>query len=406
VAEGLDKEKKKAAEKQERRESAEPRPAHDTAPPTSEADPKKPAQDKPRLADDPNAVTLFSVNTEEGEKKPDKPEGPKLPQRVIGKNLRLDLKLGMGYRGWYPQQYDHVSVDVANYYTWQVELKAKIFKFLSLKRGFYESNGLAGPRTKGATVAAQVGEYVPKAAWLLGVLGFPYLKVWEPTIRYETRSYETRAQPDQPVCIVPRDADENLDVATCPLTTEPLIVTSGFETLTFGVTYHADKNPTPVMHTPKGKVPPKFFGVGLLKYTTPYQLTVGDQTTNDLLFDGRFRGAGLAFGTELGGGVDRFYADIDMQTGLGEVSLLDSLTLNELAPEDWLIGYVQGRASFGYSWAFFKGAPTLVLTPWASLGGAMFFFFETQTTEGEPITTPPVNWDLLWSVGANFTLPL
>jgi hypothetical protein len=397
VQQGLDKEKKKAAA------ADKPKPKQAEAKPKGQA---KPKAAKPKPADDPDAVTLLSVNTRDGEAQPEEPQGPKLPQRVIGKNLRLDLKLGMGYRGWYPQQYDHVAVDVANYYTWQVELKAKLFNKVSLKRGFYESNGLAGPRTKGAAVAAQVGEYIPKAATFFGVLGFPFLKVWEPTIRYETRSYETRAQPSQPVCIIPRDADENLDLDGCVPTTEPLIMISGYETLVFGVTYHADKNPSPELHTPKGKVPPLFFGVGLLRYTKPYQLTIGDQTTHDLLFDGRFRGAGVAFGTELGGGVDRFYANVDVQTGLGEVSLLETLTLNELAPEDWLIGYVQGRAAFGYNWAFFKGAPTLILTPWATLGGSWFFFFETQVDEGEAVTTPPVNWDLLWSVGANFTLPL
>lgn len=436
VRQGLTKEKKRAAEQaREPDPPATQPPASDEAvtpgdagapvetPPAPEAQAGKPspsgaerpatpapeagADGPPTVhAEEPKRITLLSVDTTDGEKKPEPRKGPKLPQRVIGKNLQLDLKLGAGYRGWYPQQYDRVAVDVANYYTWQVELKARFFKLVSLKRGFYESNGLAGPRTKGAAVAAQVGEHVPKAAWLFGVLGFPFLKIWEPTIRYEARSYETRARPSAPVCIIPRDADENLDLDGCAATTAPLVMTSGYETLSFGVTYHANKDPSPVLHTPKGKVPPLFFGIGLLKYTKPYQLTIGEQTSSDLLFDGRFRGAGVAAGAELGGGVDRFYADVDVQLGLGEVSLLEDLTLNELAPEDWLIGYFHGRAAFGYNWAFFKGSPTLILTPWATLGGAWFFFFETQVEDGEPVATPPVNWDLLWSVGVNFTLPL
>ena len=62
--------------------------------------------------------------------------------------------------------------------------------------------------TEEAAVAAQVGSYIPKAAWLLGVLGFPFFKIWEPIIRYETRAFHTEARPERPVCVVTPEVAE------------------------------------------------------------------------------------------------------------------------------------------------------------------------------------------------------
>ena len=75
---------------------------------------------------------------------------------MFGKQLQLDPKIGLGYRGWYPEQYPLVSINHAGYYTWSLDLKAKLFGFLRLHRGYYESNGLKGPRTRGAVVARDV----------------------------------------------------------------------------------------------------------------------------------------------------------------------------------------------------------------------------------------------------------
>ena len=73
------------------------------------------------------------------------------------------------------------------------------------------------------------------------------------------------------------------------------------------------------------KLPPLFFGIGLMQYEKPYQLTIDDVTLDEALFDARFRGAGLAFGTTLGGGVNRFVFAVDAQAGLGQVSLTEDL---------------------------------------------------------------------------------
>ncbi len=332
------------------------------------------------------------------------PEGPPLPQRILGDQLRIDLQVGAGYRGWFPQQYPRVDVSAGSYWTWNVEVKAKLFKFLNLRRGYYESNGLSGPRTDEAAVAAQVGSYVPKAAWLLGVLGFPFFKIWEPIIRYESRAFHTEADPERPVCVVtPEVAD---DLSECERTTRPLHMISGFETLVLGVRYDKNKDPGAVLTRRDAKYPAFTFGVGLMSYRKPYQVTVNDNTLDDLLFDGRFRGAGLALGTEIAGGPDRLHVNADVQVGLGEVKLLHGLTLNALAPEDWLIGYVQGNVTVGYHWPLIRSAPTLMLVPQLTGGGAMFFFFKPIQEEGENADAETANWDFLWSLHASLVLSL
>ena len=84
----------------------------------------------------------------------------------------------------------------ASYFTWNIDVKAKLFRLLDLRRGYYESNGVSAPRTEEAAVAAQIGTFVPKAVWLLGVARRADQQGWEPQIRYETRAFETRAPPD------------------------------------------------------------------------------------------------------------------------------------------------------------------------------------------------------------------
>lgn len=345
----------------------------------------------------------FQIGT--SELQPAEKEGSKYPLRVIGEDLKIDLILGVGYRGWQPQQYDSVSVDMASYFTWTVDVKAKIYRWINLHRGYYESSGLSGPRTSGAAVAARVGSYSPKAAWLLGVLGFPFLKMWEPTIRYETRAFQTTAKPKGQVCVVTRNQTGN-EENCADKSADSVRIVSGFETLVAGVTYNASADASPVVHARKGNIPPIFFGIGLISYSKPYQVIVAGDVLPGYLFDGRFRGAGLAGGTELGGGVNRFYADIYAQFGLGEVELTDNLTLNELAPKGWMIGYVQGDVTVGYRWPVWHFAPTLMLAPELTGGGATFFFFKTWYGENEKASTPGVNWDFLWTARCSMVLSL
>jgi hypothetical protein len=277
-----------------------------------------------------------------------------------------------------------------------------------LRRGYYESNGAAAPRTEEAAVAAQIGSYAPKAAWLLGVIGIPISKAWEPQIRYESRAFDTKAVPKREVCVVPRKAEFDLD--TCMGTTEPLKIISTFETFVAGVRYDHGKTGSVVVERKGSKIPPLFFGIGLMQYRKPYQVNVDGFVLEELLFNGRFRGAGLALGADFVGGLDRFFADVDVQLGLGEVSLTDELTLNEVVsealPTSPLIGYVQGSGGLGYRLTLIHAAPTLILVPQVRLGGASFFLVNTETQQGEESTSPSVNWDLLWTAQISLLIPL
>lgn len=326
-----------------------------------------------------------------------------LPQRVFDKYVRLDVSLGGGYRGWLPQQFPQVKVAVGTYYVWTVDVKVKLFKLVTLHRGYYESNALAGPRTEQAAVAAQVGSYIPKAAWVLGVLGFPWFKVWEPILRYESRAFHTEARPRGAVCVVTDEVAS--DLSMCKRSKGKLEITSGFETFVAGVRYDQSRNPD---RDPQQDVlPPLTFGLGLLSYRKPYQVNVNGNTLDGYLFDGRFRGAGLQLGIDFNRGPDKFSFNVDAQLGLGEVKLTDQLTLNSLAPENWWMGYIVGNANVSYSWPLYRGVPTIMLVPSAALSGASFFFFKTKPDRGQDQSdVAAANWDLLWSIYASLVVSL
>jgi hypothetical protein len=330
----------------------------------------------------------------------------RLPLRVFGKNLELDAKVGAGIRGWYPEQYPLVGVDHASFLTWSLDLKAKILGFLRLHRGYYESNGLRGPRTQGAVVARDVGKLVPKAAWLLGTLGVPLSRRWETLVSYETRSFVTRARPSAPVAIVDRKTSPNLDLSTIPRSAQALEFVSGFETLVLGVRYFPERGNAGLVGDSAGPIPPMYLGVGFTQYSKPYQVQVGNDPLDEILFNGRFRGAGLAYGLATARKVDLPYVTLDTQLGLGEVSLLEDLTVNELLPEDWLIGYLQGNVTLGYVLPLIRARPTPLLTGELSAGGATFFYFQLRERAGETPPTLPLNWDLFWAVHVSLTLPL
>jgi hypothetical protein len=337
---------------------------------------------------------------------PGVPPEERLPLRVFGKQLEIDAKVGAGMRGWYPEQYPLVGVDHASFLTWSLDLKAKILGFLRLHRGYYESNGLRGPRTRGAVVARDVGQLVPKAAWLLGTLGVPLSRRWETVVSYETRSFVTRARPSAPVAIVDRKTSPNLDLSTIPRSEQALEFVSGFETLVLGVRYFPDRGNAGLVGDSAGPIPPMYLGVGFTQYSKPYQVQVGNDPLDELLFNGRFRGAGLAYGLATARKVELPYVTLDTQLGLGEVSLLEDLTVNELLPEDWLIGYLQGNVTLGYILPLIRSRPTPLLTAELSAGGATFFYFQVAEGEGDAAPALPLNWDLLWAVHVSLTLPL
>lgn len=393
-----------------------PKPAPPKAPP-----PRKPSPPPPRPAPAPRPppppATPQAASPVPPPPEPE-PPGPSIPQRVIGQNLRLDPKVGGGLRGWIPAQYPTVATSAGTYFTWSIDVSATIARFINVHRGYYESNGISGPRHEGAavTTAATVVGDAKKAAWLLGVVGIPITKAWEPIIRYETRAFRTTAQPTQPVRIVPFDTAPSTDLATIPATTNRLSMVSGFETLVFGIRYDQSQDHSATIDPKSGKFPPFYFGVGFTQYSKPYQVTVGDSVLDSVLFDARFRGAGLALGAELPTKPDHVIFDAAAQLGLGEVRLLDNLTLNELLPNtpgrsslqppEWLIGYLQGDVNIGYLYPLLRTAPSVLVSIVATGGGATFFYFKTQTEEGQKVNTPLSNWDFLWGVRAYVTVPL
>jgi hypothetical protein len=392
------------------------------APPPTPRPTPKPAASRPAATGNPNATPGLSFQwnsssegQEPGKDEPKQPEGPSIPQRVFGKYFELDPKLGGGLRGWIAEQYPTVKVSADTYYTWSIDINARILRYVNIHRGYYESNGIAGPVHRGAAVAVEAAGYAKKAAWLLGVVGVPITKAWEPIIRYEARAFKTRAVPNQPVRIVPFDTPPDTDLATIPATTNALTMVSGFETFVVAMRYDHSQSSSATIGQHPGKVPPFYFGLGFTQYAKPYQVTVGDSVLDSVLFDARFRGAGIALGTSLPSRPDALILDAAVQFGVGEVRLLDKLTLNELLPNttnrgglrppEWVIGYLEGDLSLGYAYTLLRTKPSVLVSAVANGGGARFFYVKTQSEQGEKVNMPSLNWDFLWGVRAYLTVP-
>jgi hypothetical protein len=241
---------------------------------------------------------------------------------------------------------------------------------------------------------------------LLGTLGVPLSRRWETLATYETRSFVTRARPSAPVAIVDRKTSANVDFAQLPRSQQSLEFVSGFETLVLGVRYFPERGNAGLVGDVSGPIPPMYLGVGFTQYSKPYQVKVGSDALDEILFSGRFRGVGLAYGLATSRHVDGPYVALDAQLGLGEVSLLDDLTVNELLPEDWLIGYAQGNVTLGYILPLLRARPTPLLTAELTAGGATFFYFQIRDSEGQSSPTLPLNWDLFWAAHVSLTLPL
>ncbi|MCL4755659.1 MAG: hypothetical protein KJ015_36255 [Myxococcales bacterium] len=336
--------------------------------------------------------------------------------RLAPHEFELDLIGGGGIRGWSVQQYPAMTAKATTYTTWQLDLHANMGDVLRIHRGYYESNGLAAPRGEFAAAAESTGNVAAKAAWLLAMVGIPISEHWEPVLRYEARALESTAQPTQPVRIIPHKASQNDDPASFPLTTQPIHTTSSFETFVVGLQYNHDARQTGMLETPTSKYPPFYLGVGYIAYAKPYMLRVGDAYLDEFVFDARFRGAGLALGAGVPPSPERLYYDVAMQFGVGQVHLLQDLELSDALPEDWTIGYYQANAVVGYFGALTTGAPSLVAGATGSIGGASFFYSKKSddktdstgsgSSTGAEQESPPLNWDVLWSLQLHAVLTL
>lgn len=370
----------------------------------------------PKKAEPPSSSGVsFSWSSDGSAKEPPPPSGPPIPHRVFGNYLRLDPKFGGGLRGWVPASYPTVKTHADTYYTWSLDVSGTFLRYITLHRGYYESNGISGPRHQGAAVAAEAATYAKKAAWLLGVVGFPITKTWEPIIRYESRAFQTRAIPQQPVRIVPFNTAPETALATISPTTSPLTMVSGFETFVVGMRYNQSGEP-PTVGQRRTTLPPFYFGVGFTQYSKPYQVTVDDSVLDSVLFDARFRGAGLALGATLPQKPDFLILDASVQFGLGEVRLLDKLSLNELLPNtpsrsglkapEWVIGYLEGDVTLGYLYTLLRTKPSVLVSVVGNGGGARFYYIKTRKEQGEAVNMPSLNWDFLWGVMGYVTIPL
>ncbi|MBN2804577.1 MAG: hypothetical protein JXR91_15900, partial [Deltaproteobacteria bacterium] len=413
VDDSLKKEQEKADKKKEEKKKEEKKKKETSTSPPKETAPskettkenKKPVTKKELPKGEQQNGITFSISTDSA-KKDVHPE-EKLPKRVLHKYFQLDPLAGIGYRGWVPQDYPEIETKVASYFTWQVELKGRFFNLFNLKRGYYESNGLASPRQPYKSNAAKYGSYAIKSAWFLAEFGIPIMKAWEPVIRYDTRAFSTtiKAKNGKNFCIVDYNGDPDAQF-TCDNPGTKATMISAYESAVIGVTYYPSKNPSPVVEDKTGKKSPLFFGIGYLSYVKPYQVTIGSEVLEQLLFTGRFYGGGLAFGTKAGGGVNQLYLDVWAQLGLGASKIMKDLSLNDVAPSDWLIGYIQGNVALSFKWAPFKFAPTILIVPTVSASGSSFFFFETQKKEGEKFIMPNVNWDILYSARLSLVITL
>ncbi|MCH2110011.1 MAG: hypothetical protein MK135_11835, partial [Polyangiaceae bacterium] len=335
----------KSKRRQEEREARKKRKKKD-----AEEKKRKAKEKKSQNAEEKQAVEVNSdQRTKPARKKPEgdvddigirlstkPPSQTYKPPRVLGKWIQLDPQVGIGYRGWVSDQYPALKIKTASYFLWSIGLRGRFFKAIKLYRAFYKSTGLKSPRRKGAVIAVKAAKAAPNAAAkALAFIGIPIRFELIPLVRYETRSYEATAVPVDPVRIIPFEASENDDVNQYALTTESLSAISTFETLVVGLRYN-DK--LIAQAEAEGRTPmiPLYFGVGLTQYSKPYQVRVGDSVLDELVFNSRFRGAGLSLGVDYPGGINRLLLSVNADVGLGEIRLTQDLTLNEVLSSDWL----------------------------------------------------------------------
>lgn len=326
------------------------------------------------------------------------------PPRVIGENFQIDPQVGFGLRGWHTDDYPALTIQTQHYPQWYAGFNGIFFKRIRVFNAFYQSVGLKSPRNNGAVIAKAATKAAPGAATkALGMMGYDIKFVLIPMFRYEARSYEAKAVPNEPIRIIPFDASQDDDITEYELSQDEVYAVSTFETAILGMHYNDRIKGSDGQFLPP-KFLPFYFGVGLTQYRKPYQVTVGNSTLDELMFNARFRGAGLALGFDIAGGIDKLGINLAAQGGLGQIKLMEDYSLNQALPDDWFIGYLQGDLKVDYTMALLNTRPSLLLSPVASVGGTSFYYIK-KSGDSE-VGAPLANWDLLWMAMARLIVPL
>ena len=303
---------------------------------------------------------------------------------VFGRRAHLNVSVESRMQVWLPAQNPSVHLSAAPYRTWSFELRGGIDGLFSLHRLALETDGSSWFGSSGPAVTRSVGASDVSAAAALIMIGLPFLRVggptwWEPIVRYEVSSYATTATPSRSVCLVSRDADTSVDPPACTRTDAPLKMASRFESFVVGAQFGRPDGPA-FAHV----------GVDLVRQRKPYQVNVDGRTLDDLLFDARFGGAGLAMGFGVGREEGLSFRG-GLHFGTAWVSLSDDLSLGSVVPAGWDLEYFRWDTTLSYGLLLWRGPPLLHLRAAVDASGSHFLYRQDGREE-----TPSLSRDIFF----------
>src|SRR5690606_2765444 len=107
---------------------------------------------------------------------------------------------------------------------------------------------------------------------------------------------ESTAQPTRPVRFIPYGAEASLDLNTVPLSRRSLTMASTFETFLVALQWNHEDGGAGVTTEGSAPLTSAYVGGGYTTFGKPYMIRVGDTYLDDMVFDSRFHGGGLALG--------------------------------------------------------------------------------------------------------------
>ena len=196
------------------------------------------------------------------------------------------------------------------------------------------------------------------------------------------------------------------ELETIPLSRRELTMVSTFETLIVALQWNQGDGAAGVAAEDPGGISSAYLGGGYTTFGKPYMIRVGDSYLDEMVFESRFHGGGLAFGASRALTPRSVYYDLAMQVGAGDVALTRDLSLSSTLPEDWTVGYLQANVAVGYLHPAIEGPVSLLIGVTGTLGGNYFFFMEKNEESDEASDPVALNWDLLWSGQLTMTMAL